>query len=57
MEVLHRRDGGGVAALAADRIVGVGVDAVQADLHIDVVHRCEAFGGLGRDLVGRWSRT
>ena len=37
LEVLHRLNGRGERTFAADMIVGVGVGAVDRDLHIDVV--------------------
>ena len=47
--MVHGPAGHGVAALAADGVVGGGVDAVEADLDVEVVHGGQAAGLLGVD--------
>ncbi len=56
-EVVHRRPGPRVRAVAADRVVGRRIDAVEADLDVEVVHRRQTLGGppiderpVGREL-------
>jgi hypothetical protein len=48
-QVLHRPDRGGVRTLAADGVVGDGIGAVETDLDVEVVHRCEPPRLLGVD--------
>jgi hypothetical protein len=45
-QAVHRPPGGGVAALAPDQVVGGGVEAVEGDLDVEVVHRRQATGRL-----------
>ncbi len=54
-EVVHRPPGHGVRAVAADGVVGRRVEAVEADLDVEVVHRRQAGRGVGLDErpVGR----
>ena len=63
-EMIHRAAGAGMGTRAAHGVVGRRVDAVEADLDVEVCHRCQtsrrggvevrAVGGeLDTDAVGR----
>ena len=52
---VHRPPRGGVRTATAHRVIRRGIDAVEADLHVEVVHRRQAVGGGGVEerAVGR----
>ena len=49
-EVVHRRPGAGVGAGTADGVVRRRVDAVEADLDVEVVHRRQSFARRRRSM-------
>ena len=48
-EIVHGAAGRGVGAFAAQCVVGLGVNSINRDLNIEIVHRGETLGRFGRN--------